>query len=261
MLRREFLSGLAGAAVCSAIGRGFRLIAHRGGVVDADRLENSARAITAAIEHGYWMIEVDIRRTKDGEPVLHHDATLAGYYREPRRPEEMTWAELKALHAVRGGGHPVHFEEACAMCGGKIRLMLDLKGNDWPKVFYQRLLKCIDSEKVPGPIYSLGGARVKPLFDGRVMVSANRKDLRTYADRGEPVAKDYFLFELGSELDGQAVTLCRQLKVVPVAAINTFRYTMTKRDESAGPAEDIGKLRELGVQDYQVDSRYESLFD
>ena len=93
------------------------------------------------------------------------------------------------------------------------------------------------------------------------MVSANRKDLRTYADRGESVAKDYFLFELGSVLDGEAVRLCRELKVTPVAAINTFRYTMAKRDEWAGPAEDIRKLRELGVQDYQIDSRYESLFE
>jgi hypothetical protein len=142
-----------------------------------------------------------------------------------------------------------------------MRLMLDLKGNDWPKEFYQRLLKYMEAEKVPGPVYSLGGSRVKPLFDGRVMVSANRKDLRTYADRGEPVDKEYFLFELGSVLDREAVSLCRELKVKPVAAINTFRYTMAKRDEWTGPAEDIRKLRELGVQDYQIDSRYDSLFE
>jgi hypothetical protein len=36
---------------------------------------------------------------------------------------------------------------------------------------------------------------------------------------------------------------------------------MAKRDEWKGPAEDVGKLRELGVVDYQVDSRYESLFN
>jgi hypothetical protein len=57
------------------------------------------------------------------------------------------------------------------------------------------------------------------------------------------------------------VTLCRKLKVVPVAAINTFQYTLAKRDEIKGPAEDVAKLRRLGVTHYQVDSRYEYLFD
>ena len=260
MLRREFFCGLAGLAVCSAIGRNFRLIAHRGGLVEADRPENSARAIAGAIEHGYWMIEVDVRRSKDGEPVLHHDGTLQKIYQDPRRPEDLTWAELKTLRASAGGGHPVHFEELCAMCSGKMRLMLDLKASDWPKEFYQRLVKYMDSAKIPGPIYSLGGARVKPLFDDRVMVSANSKELRTYIDQGHAVAKDYFLFELGSNLDAPTVALCRDTEVVPVAAINTFRYTMAKRDGTTGPAEDVKKLREMGVVDYQVDSRYEGLF-
>jgi glycerophosphoryl diester phosphodiesterase len=260
MRRRDFLTSMAALGATQAITPGMHLIAHRGGVVDAQRRENSTGAITAAIERGYWMIEIDLRRTKDGEPVLHHDPTLQRYYRDSRRPEELTWSELKALRAEADGGSPVHFEEACALCSGKMRLMLDLKGADWPKPFYGRLLRIMESQSIPGPIYSLGGARVKPLFDGRVMVSANRRDLAAAADRGEDLRREYFLFELGSELDGDAVALSRKLQVVPVAAINTFRYTMAKRDETLGPAEDVARLRRLGVQHYQIDSRYEGLF-
>jgi glycerophosphoryl diester phosphodiesterase len=261
MLRREFLLGVAGAAMCPAIGQGFILIAHRGGVVGIDRPENSAAAIAGAIEHGYWMVEVDVRRTKDGEPILHHDRNLNGIYGDPRRPEEMTWAELKTLKAKANGAHPVHFEEACAMCGGKMRFMLDVKESDWPKEFYQRIVRYMDAAKVPGPIYSLGGLRVKDLFDGRVMVSAPRTELRVRADRGEPVAKELFVFELANEVDAAGLALCKELKVVYVAAINTFRYTMAKRDEVKGPEEDARRLRELGIHYYQIDSRYESLFD
>jgi hypothetical protein len=141
-----------------------------------------------------------------------------------------------------------------------MRLMLDLKGTGWPKEFYDKLWQSIEKSRIPGPVYSLGGARVKPLFEGRVMVSANRKDLRAASEQGQAVNKEYFLFELGSDLDAEAVSLCRSLKVIPVAAINTFRYTMAKRDEWNGPAEDVKKLRGLGVTDFQVDSRYEKLF-
>jgi hypothetical protein len=261
MRRRDFLTSTAASGVCRAIAADIHLIAHRGGVVDSQRPENSGAAITAAIERGYWMIEVDVRRTKDGEPVLHHDSTLQRYYGESRRPEELTWRELRMLRAEPGGGSPLHFEQACAMCKGKVRLMLDLKSSDWPKEFYGRLLRIIDDQRIPGPIYSLGGARVKPLFDGRVMVSANRKALAAAAEQGENVRRDYFLFELGSDLDGEAVALCRKLQVIPVAAINTFRYTMAKRDETLGPAEDVAKLRRLGIRHYQIDSRYEGLFN
>lgn len=260
ILRRDLLIMLAGAGLSSAYADDLRLIAHRGGVVGPDAPENSANAIQTAIARGYWMIEVDVRRTRDGEPVLHHDPTLQRDYGDTRRVEETTWNELKMLRAKRGGGSPVHFEDACKLCGGRMRLMLDLKGQDWPKEFYTRLLRVIDSARVPGPIYSLGGARVKPLFDGRVMVSANRKDLRKWADEGQNVERDYFLFELGSDVNEEALSLCRELRAEPVAAINTFRYTMAKRDEWKGPAEDIARLLKLGIKSYQIDSMYEPLF-
>lgn len=254
-----------GAAVpaSGAIAAGLRLIAHRGGVVDQGRPENSPAAVQTAIDHGYWMIEVDVRRTRDHEPVLYHDRTLQKYFAETRPIEELTWAEVRKLRSNPGGKPPLHFDEACAMCNGRMRLMLDLK-EKWEPAFYQRLLRHIVDHRIPGPIWSLGGPPIRPLFDGKVMVSVNRKSLQSALDAGEPVAQRYFLFELGSELltpEGrQAVQLATTHNVVPVAAINTFRYTMAKRDEWEGPKEDIAALRARGLQCYQVDSRYEQLF-
>lgn len=259
MTRRELALGLLAAPAALPIAKDLRLIAHRGGVVDAMRPENSPGAVQGALDHGYWMIEVDVRQSLDGEPFLHHDNTLAKYYAEARRPEELTWAELRKLRSTPGGKPPLHFEELCAMAKGRARLMLDLKGQ-WQPAFYQRLLRHMVEAKVPGPIWSLGGPRVRPYFDGQVMVSVNRTTLQTAVEAGEPIAERYFLFELGSELDQAAFALTRRLGVTPVAAINTFRYTMAKRDEWEGPKEDIGRLRALGVKHFQVDSRYEALF-
>lgn len=205
------------------------------------------------------MNEVNIRKSRNGETMLQQDNVLTKYYSDSHRPEELTWAELSKLKSTPGGKPPLHFEELCAMCKGRMRLMLDMKG-EWEPGFYQRLLRCMVDGGIPGPTYSLGGPRVRPFFDGEVMVSVNRNALREAAEAGEPVAERYFLFELGSELDQEAIAFARKLQVSPVAAINTFRYTMAKRDEWDGPKQDINRLRALDVKLYQVDSRYEELF-
>jgi len=258
MTRREF-AGLLAAPAARAIPNGIRLIAHRGGVVDSERPENSPGAVAAAIDRGYWMIEVDVRRTRDGEPVLHHDPTLQKYYGTSERPEDLTWTALRKLQSKPGGKPPLHFEELCRMCGSKTRLMLDLKAK-WDAPFYQKLLRLMMDARIPQPIWSLGGPAVRPMFDGQVMVSVNRDSLRAAVSAAEPVAERYFLFELGSVLDRNTVDFAHRTKVTPVAAINTFRYTMAKRDEWEGPKEDIAKLKSLGVECFQVDSRYEPLF-
>ena len=101
---------------------------------------------------------------------------------------------------------------------------------------------------------------MKQFFRGKSYLSSNRKSLAEAAARGEDVSRNYFLFELASDLDEAAVQLCRKHTVVPVAAINTFRYTMAHRDEVKGPEEDAARLKKIGVEYYQIDSRYDYLF-
>jgi glycerophosphoryl diester phosphodiesterase len=247
MLRRTFLA----APSLLAIQPRYRLIAHRGGVVGEGKPENSAEALDAAIAAGYWMAEVDIRRSKDGEAFLYHDARLGKYHDTTARPEDLTWREVSALRPK-----PQHFEEACARCNGKIRLMLDLKGEGWPADFYHRLLDLIERGKVPGPVYSLGGPKLLPLFENTIQVSINKQELL----RHEGPTQNFFLFELASDMNAESLALARERRVEAVAAINTFRYTMAKRDEELGPQEDFEKLRKLGIRSFQIDSRYESLF-
>lgn len=260
MATRAGLSGitrraLLAAAPLLAIPPRYRLIAHRGGVVGEGRPENSAEALEAAIRAGYWMAEVDIRRSKDGEPFLYHDSRFGKYHDTNARPEDLTWRELSALRP-----RLQHFEEACARCNGKIRLMLDLKenlsGEGWPPAFYQRLLDLIERGKVPGPVYSLGGPRLLPLFENTIQVSIGKEALRQH----EGSTQNFFLFELASDMNAESLALARERSVEPVAAINTFRYSMAKRDEEEGPREDYEKLQKLGVRSYQIDSRYEALF-
>ena len=238
----------------------FKLIAHRGGIVDETHAENSPGSIQAAIDRGYWMLEVDIRRTADGEPILQHDPTFRRFYGVDRPVEELTWAEARRLKATPGGTSPIHFRDVCRMCQNKVRLMLDIKSENWPDEFYLSLVRLLDTHELLRSSYLLGGDRLKRHFRGKAWLSANRNSLKQAIARGEDVASMYFLFELGSVLDQEALDLCRTNKVTPVAAINTFRYTEAGRDEQKGAEEDVVRLRRLGVTHYQIDSRYESLF-
>ncbi len=258
MTRREMGLALAGAALAV---EPLRLIAHRGGIVDEAHAENSKGSLEAAIAAGYWMVEVDVRASRDGEPLLQHDATMERFYGVKQRPEDMSWKELQALKGEPGGGSPIHFDELCQMCKGKMRLMLDIKNNSMPPAFYEGMARSMERNGLLESGYMLGGERWRQVFGTRgVRESANRKALAAAAERGEDVKKRYFLFELASEVDVEAVGLCSRLGVDCVAAVNTFRYTMAKRDEWEGPKQDIEKLLKLGVKCYQIDSRYSTLF-
>src|SRR5262249_23480542 len=89
MTRRLWVGATASAALGSAaVSPDYKLIAHRGGIVDDQHPENSPGSLQTAIARGYWMVEVDIRRTKDGEAVLQHDANFQRFYGDPRNIED-----------------------------------------------------------------------------------------------------------------------------------------------------------------------------
>lgn len=208
------------------------------------------------------MIEVDIRRTRDGEPILQHDPDFLRFYGESRKVEEMTWVEISRLRASPGGTSPIHFRDVCRMCEGKVRLMLDIKSDAFPEEFYANLRLLLEKHNLLRSAYALngGGERGARHLTAHCYCSSNRISLQKAVARGEDVRSRYFLFELASDLDDTAVQLCRKHGVTAVAAINTFRYTQAKRDEQKGPEEDAARLKKLGVKVYQIDSRYETLF-
>jgi glycerophosphoryl diester phosphodiesterase len=261
--RREFLAACAAAPLLlsgAAAAPSVFLIAHRGGVVDASHPENSPSSIDAAIADGYWMIEADIRRTRDGQAVMQHDATFDRFYGVSRKVDEMTWDEVKALRATPGGTRPLTFDEVCERCTGRMRLMLDIKGDAHPVEFYQGLIDSLRRHKLLDTTYSLSGGRVPELSGGIVSRACDRKALAAAIARGEAVSRSCHLFELGSVLDEAAMELCRAHNVTPVAALNTFRYQQAGVDHLTGARADAERLRALGVKHFQIDSIYAQFF-
>ncbi|MEW2422795.1 MULTISPECIES: glycerophosphodiester phosphodiesterase [Streptomyces] len=96
-------------------------VAHRG---DPYRVrENTLLSLRSALALGADAVEIDVRLTRDGVPVLLHDATLRRLWELDRPLLSLSAAEVRGLTA---GGVPT-LEEALAVCEGS-RVMLDLPG-------------------------------------------------------------------------------------------------------------------------------------
>jgi glycerophosphoryl diester phosphodiesterase len=72
-----------------------RIIGHRGASAHAP--ENTISAFKLALEHGAHGIEFDVRLTRDGVPVVIHDATLKRTGGRNLRVNELTLNELKSF--------------------------------------------------------------------------------------------------------------------------------------------------------------------
>jgi glycerophosphoryl diester phosphodiesterase len=72
-------------------------VAHRG--VPTVALENTLRSIAMAEASGADAVELDVRATRDGVPVLLHDRTLERFFGDPRAIEAVDLAEARGLRA------------------------------------------------------------------------------------------------------------------------------------------------------------------
>lgn len=238
-----------------------RLIAHRGGIVDKNQAENSLAAIKEAIKREYWMLEIDLRESRDGRVLLHHDNTFKKYYNDSRKVSDMVWSDISQLQSEVDGSRPVLFKEVAELASEKINLMLDVKGNDFSISFYEKIEKILRNNNLLSSTYILSSSQAKNYFKGKAFLSIGFEALLEAAEAGEPVSSRYYLFELGSNLDKEKVSKANELDVRVVAAINEFRYVQANEDSWGRAKKDICRLIRMGVSYYQIDSIYEPLFN
>ncbi|MEU8776400.1 glycerophosphodiester phosphodiesterase [Streptomyces sp. NPDC048606] len=96
-------------------------VGHRG---DPYRFrENTLASVRSAFDRGADAVELDVRLTRDGVPVLLHDETLLRLWGHDVRLDAVTSSQLREL---TGGGVPTLRE--ALMAAGAGRVMLDLPG-------------------------------------------------------------------------------------------------------------------------------------
>ncbi len=105
--------------------------AHRGGA-GPGWPENCLATFEATLRHGWALLEIDLRTSKDGVIVLMHDATLDRTTNGSGLVKERTLAELRQLRLKDRQGNPTDhriptLDEAMSWARGKTILMLDKK--------------------------------------------------------------------------------------------------------------------------------------
>lgn len=101
--------------------------AHRG--LHDDRLpENSLAAFEAACRAGYG-IELDVRLSRDGVPMVFHDETLKRMCGIDRRVDEFTAKELEGIALAGNPSHTIpRFSTVLALVRGRVPLLVEIKG-------------------------------------------------------------------------------------------------------------------------------------
>lgn len=129
-------------------------VAHRG---DPYRVrENTIDSVLAALDRGADAVEIDVRLTRDGVPVLLHDDTLKRLWEHDRPLLSLSADEVRGLT----GGRVPTLAEALEATGGKdggTRLMLDLPGTREVRVA-RRVVDVVREHGAQDRVYYCAGA-------------------------------------------------------------------------------------------------------
>ncbi len=141
-------------------------VGHRG--ARAYEPENTLRSFRKAVELGVDAVELDVRRTKDGEVVVIHDADVGRTTDGKGLVSELTLEEIKRFSAGEGERVPT-LEEALDFLGERVKVLIELKEVG------------VEEEVV-------GLVREKGLVEGVIVVSFLEEALRRVRELDEGVA-------------------------------------------------------------------------
>ncbi|WP_241266076.1 glycerophosphodiester phosphodiesterase [Streptomyces boncukensis] len=176
-------------------------------------------SLEAAIDSGAGWVETDVQFTKDGHPIIMHDATVDRTTDGTGRVEQLTAAETARL-TVKGGGRVPTLEQVLAS----------------PKVRSVRLLL-----EIKGPQSSSAVRRALDLVDENGMTA--RTLVQSF---DEAIVRD----AAASPYETKVALLRSRLDADPVATARTFSldaYAVKFSSLSARPGV-VGQLKAAGVE-------------
>jgi glycerophosphoryl diester phosphodiesterase len=217
----------------------FLLIAHRGGAVGPGLPENSLGAIRAAAGHGYTAVELDVRASKDDQPVLFHgdwSRTLKVSCGVDQAIHELTLDELRRVHYLATDEPIVGLSEALALCEKLgLGVMLDWKVEPPTEGMLAKVAGMLAEAKLPGPSTTISNdPRVREALGPYLMLR----------DRG-------FWFGHADHIADADVAEYKTRGLLVIPSINTFHYPPHAQRELAGL--DIARLAAAGVDGFQID--------
>lgn len=266
---------LAAGLACVALACGqekpaspYKLIAHRGGIVEDKFPDNSLAALKAAAVRRYWGIECDIRETKDGVLVMQHDPDLNLNFGDPRQIIETTWDELSRLRTKVADQSPCRFDDwVKAARDAGLKLMLDSK-DPHTTGFPEKVEAILKKYSMVANCYIIGTSDAMDHFGGKAIVGYKFRAMKSRIE-ADPAAKDrIFLFDEGRNLTAEMVQWAQAHAVRVVPSVNGYHYydpkTMAGKSREeltpiifAAARRDLEKFKALGVTEFQIDSEFD----
>jgi glycerophosphoryl diester phosphodiesterase len=237
------------------------IVAHRGGVIAANAPENSLAAIQLAALHGYDMVELDVRETKDGTLVLFHGlggGSLLADCGVPAAVEDLTAAELAQVR-YRGSTEPLaRFDAALALCASLgLGVMLDLKARDPSPDYLSRIAGLLHETRLNKSTVTIAQhPRIPEFLAGAAILPLSKQETDQVLDGPLVLSQPRMWFGWAHELPSASVAPLQQAGVLVIPSINTFHYPLHAQHTLA--RQDIRRLKAAGVDGFQIDSVYES---
>jgi glycerophosphoryl diester phosphodiesterase len=236
------------------------VIAHRGGVVAANAPENSLAAIQLAALHGYDMVELDVRETKDGSLVLFHGlggGSLLADCGVRAAVEDLTAGELARIR-YRGSTEPIAgLDDALSLCASLgLGVMLDLKSRDPSPDYLGQIDALLHHHSLHRSTVTITQhPRVVETLADSAILPLSKTETQQVLDGQRALAQPRLWFGWARELPNASVAPLRRAGVLVVVSINTFHYPLHAQHTLA--RQDIRRLAEAGVDGFQIDSEYE----
>jgi len=131
--------------------------------------ENTLAACSLALALGVDAVEVDVRLTADGVPVLLHDPTVDRTTDGHGPVARLTISALRRLDATAGPHHgavprepPPRLAEVLALVAGRIALHVELKGDPRvPAPLVEGVLRLLDGHLPPPLLLSFDGQALR----------------------------------------------------------------------------------------------------
>lgn len=235
------------------------LIAHRGGVITGESSENSAAAVRLAAEHGFDMVEVDVRESKDHVPVAFHDNNMSGDTGVDARIEDLTLEQIETARYRGTGQQILTLDRYLALCARlDLGIMLDIK-TDGSERFFRAIAALLERHQLGRSTvtFSRHPMAIQHL-KGQVMFTVTEQEEESVRN-GETVSlAGKFWFGLPRDISPEMVRKLQSHGALVIPAINILRYPSHKHMELARKA--IMQMKSAGVDAYQLDAVYAKFF-
>ena len=206
------------------------------------------------------MVEVDVRASADGVPIAFHDNELEEHVGVSGSIESMTYEQVKNLRYLEGDEFPVLSLEESLKEASRLGLgvMLDIKTGQESEGFYIKIDELLNTYGLTRATLTISThENTRRYLKDSVMQRVSKDDWEKVKAGEQLDLSGQVWFDWPRYISNEEVSQLQARGAIIVPSINVFHYP--KEEHMARAAADIERMRQAGVDAYQIDAPYDGL--